>query len=186
MRAKLAAEFRDVVQGVFAQVTASGVLKEVPTLDDVQELPGPLVTAIVELREKAEAFREKIDDDDLHAVGRADLHTAAALGRLQKAVGSVRSADVPSAKAELSLFHDNTPTADNDAQKPLWKYLDALRVLCNDAAEQARPHLERARSSTNAGQNGEAIKEYQQAYKLYSDPVTAQVIKRLREDSLGL
>lgn len=185
-RTKAVAEFHHAVDSVLAQTVASGVLTEAKAADDVKELPGALITAIVDLGDKAAAFREKFDEDELHAIGYADLHTAAALMHLQKAVGGIKSGDLPGAKSELSLFHEASPNPDAEAQKPLWKTLDALRALCNDLAEQAKPHLQRARSAADAGQNGEAVKEYQQAYKIYPDPETAQTIKRLREDSLGL
>ena len=95
VRAKKVAEFRAAVQAVVVQSAASGVLQETTTLDEVKELPPALSAAITQLDEKAAAFREQFDEDDLHAVGRADLHTAQALVHLGKAVGDIRAGDVP-------------------------------------------------------------------------------------------
>ena len=185
-RTKLVAEFRDSTQRILAQADAGGLLTEPASLDEVKSPSASLADTITGLRELASQLRQKLGDNDKLDDCRADLATSEALAYLQKATLDIKSADTRSARAELALFHESTPTAPGEAQKHLWMCLNTMWTLCNRLEADAKPHLERAKSSADAGKNGDAVKEYQEAYRICPDPEVAQTLKRLREESLGL
>jgi uncharacterized protein YecT (DUF1311 family) len=186
VRSKLIGDFQTSVKMVLAQTTASGVLTEAKTLDQVKDIPLSVADTATKLGDRAADLRQKLATDDHREDCRADLDTADALVYLEKTISNIKAGDTPAARAELSLFHEGSPTPATEAQGPLWKYLESLRALCEALESQAKTHIDRAKSDAAAGQNGEAIKEYQQAYKIFPDPNTAETIKHLREDSLGL
>ena len=185
-RAKLVEELHIAVQPVLAEATAGGTLTVVSTFDDVKEVPAALADDIATLSDKTAAFRQNVDNDDRREDCRVDVETADALVTLQKANQHLKAANAPAANNALAPFRQGSLTTPTSLQKPLWDYLSALRTLCDDAESQADTHLKRAKSAADAGHNGEALKEYQEAYKIYPDPETARSIKRLREDALGL
>jgi len=59
-------------------------------------------------------------------------------------------------------------------------------LLCGRSEKEAEVHSQRAREFDAAGRNGDAIREYQEAYRIFPNPETAEKIRRLQNNSLGL
>jgi len=61
-----------------------------------------------------------------------------------------------------------------------------VQSVCSRSEKDADVHLQRAQSLAWAGRNSEAIREYQEAYRIFPNPATAQKIRQLQDNSLGL
>jgi len=68
----------------------------------------------------------------------------------------------------------------------LWRYLTAMRSLCSRLEKDADIHLQRAQSLASASRTSDAIREYQEAYRTFPNPNTAEKIRQLQDNSLGL
>jgi uncharacterized protein YecT (DUF1311 family) len=186
-RAKLVAEFKAAAQGAVTKGAAAGPYVEYTSLNAVKALPSALTDEITALEDQAAAFRAKLDAaNQLGGDCRLDLDSADALGALRDAVQDITAADTPAASEKLSAFHERGFSPETAEQKLLGKSLNSLWTICDHLKEQAHSLCERAKAAADAGKSAEAIKDYQDAYKIYPDPDVAQTIKRLREDSLGL
>jgi hypothetical protein len=61
-----------------------------------------------------------------------------------------------------------------------------MRLLCSRLEKEAEIHSERAQAFASAGRIGDAIREYQEAYRIFPNPATAEKIRQLQSNSLGL
>ena len=52
--------------------------------------------------------------------------------------------------------------------------------------EEAEAHSQRAAAFAAVGKTGDAIREYQEAYRTFPNPATAEKIRELQRNSLGL
>jgi hypothetical protein len=52
--------------------------------------------------------------------------------------------------------------------------------------KEAEVRSQRAQAFASAGKTGEAIREYQEAYRIFPNPATAEKIRQLQSNSLGL
>ena len=78
------------------------------------------------------------------------------------------------------------PEPSADTQQPLWQYLHSMQQLCSRLQRDATVHAQRAESFAAANRTNEAIREYQEAYRIFPNPATAEKIRRLQANSLGL
>jgi hypothetical protein len=74
---------------------------------------------------------------------------------------------------------DRYPEPPGDNQKRLWRYLTSALSLCNRLKDQAEAHLKGAHSLEMAGKKSEAIREFQEIYRIYPNPATAEKIRQL-------
>src|SRR5262249_41035480 len=88
--------------------------------------------------------------------------------------------------SRLTDFLKSNPEPIVDNQKPLWRYLTSIRLLCNRLEKEAEIHLQRAQASASAGRIGDAIREYQEAYRAFPNPAIAEKTRQLQSNSLGL
>jgi hypothetical protein len=58
--------------------------------------------------------------------------------------------------------------------------------LCNRLEKDALVHVKRAQSLASAGKTSDAIREYQEAYRTFPNPATADTIQQLMHGSRGL
>jgi hypothetical protein len=61
-----------------------------------------------------------------------------------------------------------------------------MRQLCSRLEQEANVHVQRAQSLAAASRPSEAIREYQEAYRVFPNPATAEKIRQLQDNSLGL
>ena len=109
----------------------------------------------------------------------AEIEAVEALFLVDEIARDITAKDIPAARGKLSGFlkRYHEPTADN--QKPLSRYLTSALSLCNRLRDEAEPHLKRAQSFASAGKKSEALREYQEIYRIYPNPVTAEKVRQL-------
>ncbi len=107
------------------------------------------------------------------------MEAVEALVLVDETASDITAKDVPAARRKLSGFlkRYHEPTADN--QKPLSRYLTSVLSLCDRSKNEAETHLERAKSLDSAGKKSEALREYQEIYRIYPNPITADKIRQL-------
>ncbi len=176
---RMIAEFKEQTQSVLKQVgDATGNFRETDRLDAVQNLPAPVSASVSSLADRARDFRLKLGYETAFQESRAETETVEALSLVDEAARNIVAKDTPAARIKLTRFlkRYREPVADN--QKPLWRYLTSVQSICNRLEKEADTHLQRAQSLASAGQTGEATQEYQAAYRIYPNPVTAEKIRR--------
>ena len=160
--------------------------KEFRTLNDVQELPANLTDNISALAERARSFRAQEGyESDVEAC-RGEISSVSALEVRSKVAKQLHAGNAAGATVDINSFYKDNPSPPSDAQKDLWRSLASIRSICNRLEEESKTHLERAQSLSASGKSGEAIQEFQEAYKIFPDPTVAETIEQLREASLGL
>jgi hypothetical protein len=68
----------------------------------------------------------------------------------------------------------------------LWQYLTSIQQVCGRLQRDAEIHSRRAESFAAAGRTSEAIRELQEAYRIFPNPGTAEKIRQFQANSLGL
>lgn len=187
VRNRIIEDFREETQSVFSRVDeATGDFHELGGLDSVQELPTPVSESIDSLIERARDSREKLGYETALRESRAETQTADALAIVDQATHILAAGDAAKAASRVSDFLKRNPEAPAENQKPLWHYLVSLSSLCSRSENGAGVHLQQADLFVAAGKMGDALREYQEAYRLFPTPATAEKIRHLRENSLGL
>lgn len=160
--------------------------QELRTLNDVKELPAATQDKISVLDERVRALREKDHAEHLIEACRAEITAINALQTRSQVAREIHANNAAAALADVNSFLQDNSSPPSDAQKSLWQSLLSIRTLCNRLENESRMHLERGQSFSSAGKAGDAIKEFQIAYRMFPDPKVADSIKQLRENSLGL
>lgn len=183
--AKRVAEFRKETMDVLANTSVpQSDFRKLRSLDDVKELATAEQERISVLAEKVRSLREQ--DEGFVEACRTEMAVALALETRAKLPREIHANNAPAALADLNSFLRDNPSPPSDAQEDLWKSLASIRALCTRLESEARPHIEKAESLSSSGKAGDAIEEFQIAYRLFPDPKVADTIKQLRENSLGL
>jgi len=177
-------ELRKETESVLAQVRdATGNFREIDRLEAVQNLPGPVSASVTVLAARAADFRMKVGYEVAAYECLAEIEAVEALALVDEITRDIVAKDTPTARKKLSSFlkRYHEPTADN--QKPLSRYLNSVLSLCNRSKNEAAPHLQRAQSFGADGKTSEALREYQEIYRIYPNPITAQKIRELEGQS---
>ena len=184
---RMISDFKEQTRAVLSRVSeASGNFQDVDGLDSVQRLPGPISENVVSLADRARDFRARLGYEAALSECRAETETVDALSALDQTTRHIADNDAASANSGLSDFLKNNPEPRADSQKPLWRYLTSIRALCSRLEKQADIHSQRAQAFASAGRNGDAIREYQEAFRIFPNPATAEKIRQLQSNSLGL
>jgi hypothetical protein len=173
-------ELRKETESVLAQVRdATANFREIDRLEAVKNLPGPVSASVTVLAARAADFRMKVGYEVAAYECLADIEAVEALALVDEITRDIVAKDTPTARKKLSTFlkRYHEPTADN--QKPLSRYLNSVLSLCNRAKDEAETHLKRAQSLGSAGKTSEALREYQEIYRIYPNPITAERIRQL-------
>jgi hypothetical protein len=173
-------ELRKETESVLAQVRdATGNFRNPDRLEVIQNLPGPASASVTVLGARAQDFRMKVGQEVVTYEYLAEIEAVEALVLVDQITGDIAAKDTPTARKKLSAFlkRYHEPTADN--QKPLSRYLNSVLSLCNRLKNEAEPHLQRAKSLAAAGKTSEALREYQEIYGIYPNPLTAEKIRQL-------
>ena len=173
-------ELRKQTESVFAQVRdATGNFREIDRLEAVQNLPAPVSASVTVLGTQARDFRMKVGYEVAAYECLAEIEAVEALVQVDEITRDIAAKDTPTARKKLSTFlkRYHEPTADN--QKQLIRYLTSVLSLCNRSRDEAATHLQRAESLGSAGKTSEALREYQEIYRTYPNPTTAEKIRQL-------
>src|SRR5438132_918487 len=109
----------------------------------------------------------------------AEIETMDALVAVDVITRDLAARDTPAARKELSTFLTRYSEPRAEDRKALWRYLSAAFSLCDRSKNEAEPHLQQARSLESAGKKAEALREYQEIYRIYPNPLTADKIRQL-------
>jgi len=184
---RIIADFKDETQAVLSRVSDStGNFHEVDRLELVQKLPAVVSENVGSLVERARDFRAKVGYETALQEYRTETETVDALSVVDQVTRNIAANDASAANSRLSDFLKSNPEPMADSQKPLWRYLSSVQTVCSRSEKDADVHLQRAQSLAWAGRNSEAIREYQEAYRIFPNPATAQKIRQLQDNSLGL
>jgi len=177
---RLIEELRKQTEAVLAQVRdATGNFREIDRVEAVQNLPAPVSVSVTVLGTRARDFRTKVGYEVAAYECLAEMEAVEALVLVDETARDITAKDVPAARRKLSGFlkRYHEPTADN--QKPLSRYLTSVLSLCDRSKNEAETHLKRAKSFDSAGKKSEALREYQEIYRIYPNPITADKIRQL-------
>ncbi len=180
-------DFKEQTQVVLARVgDATGDFQEIDRLDSVQRLPAAVSESVASLVDRARDFRAKLGYETALSECRSETETVDALSAVVRSTRNIAGSDASAANSGLTDFLKNNPEPMIDAQRPLWRYLTSMRLLCTRLEKEAETHLQRAGAFASAGRTGDAIREYQEAYRLFPNPATTEKIRQLQRNSLGL
>lgn len=187
VKSRMITDFKEQTQAVLSRVgDATGNFPEIDRLDSVQQLPPPVSESVASLVDRARDFRAKVGYETALSECRSETETVDALSAVDQSTRNIAGNDASAANSGLTDFLKDNPEPMVDTQRPLWRYLTSMRLLCNRLEKEAEIHLERAGAFASAGRTGDAIREYQEAYRTFPNPATAEKIRQLRRNSLGL
>jgi hypothetical protein len=187
VKSRMITDFKEQTQVVLSRVgDATGDFHEIDRLDSVQQLPAPVAKSVGSLVDRARDFRSKVGYETALHECRTETETVDALSAVDQSTRNIASNDASAANSGLTDFLKNNPEPMVDTQRPLWRYLTSMRLLCSRLEKEAEIHLQRAGAFASAGRTGDAIREYQEAYRIFPNPATAEKIRQLQRNSLGL
>ena len=187
VKSRMIMDFKEQTQAVLSRVDdATGNFPEIDRLDSVQQLPAPVAESVASLVDRARDFRAKLGYETALSECRSETETVDALSAVDQSTRNIAGNDASAANSELTDFLKNNPEPMVDAQRPLWRYLTSMRLLCSRLEKEAEIHVQRAGAFASAGRTGDAIREYQEAYRVFPSPATAEKIRQLQRNSLGL
>ncbi len=173
-------ELKKETESVLAQVRdATGNFREIDRLEAVKNLPGPASASVTVLAARARDFRMKVGDEVAVYEFLAEIEAVEMLVLVDETTRDIATKDVPAARRKLSAFLKRYHEPAADSQKLLSRYLTSMLSLCNRSKDEAETHLERAKSLDSAGKKSEALREYQEIYRIYPNPITADKIRQL-------
>jgi hypothetical protein len=175
------ADFKDETQSVLSRVSdATANFHEIDRLESVQKLPAPVSENVGSLVERARDFRAKVGyETPLHEY-RTETVTVDALSVVDQITRNIAANDASAASSRLADFLKSNPEPTADSQKGLWRYLTSVRSLCSRLEKDADVHLQKAQSLASAGKRSDAIREYQEAGRIFPKPATAEKIRQLQ------
>jgi len=180
-------DFKEQTESVLSRVgDATGNFREIDRLDSVPQLPEPVSDSVASLVDRGREFRAKVGYETALSQCRTETETVDALSALDQTTRSIAGSNASAANSRLAEFLKSNPAPTVDVQKPLWRYLTSMRLLCSRLEKEAEIHSERAQAFASAGRIGDAIREYQEAYRIFPNPATAEKIRQLQSNSLGL
>ena len=187
VKSRMITDFKEQTQAVLSRVgDATGDFREIDRLDSVHQLPPPVSESVASLADRARDFRAKVGYETALSECRSETETVDALSAVDQGTRNIAGNDASAANSGLADFLKDNPEPMVDTQRPLWRYLTSIRLLCSRLEKEAEIHLERAGAFAAAGRTGDAIREYQEAYRTFPNPATAEKIRQLQRNSLGL
>ncbi len=179
---EMISDFKKQTESVLAQVRdATGRFHEINRIDAVSALPEPVAANVRSLANQASELRSKFGYEvEFYECG-VETATVGGLVAVDQATLNFTQRNAPEARLRLVNFFKRYPAPTRDNQKPLWRYLASILISCNKARTDAENHLQRAKSLETGLRKAEALREYQEIYRIYPNPITADKIKLLEE-----
>jgi hypothetical protein len=177
------AEFKQQTESVLTEVArATGNFRAIDDFAKVQALPAPVSAKITLLANQASVFRSKVGYETAIYECLAQIETVEALIRVDQFTGDLVAKDAPAARRKLANFLERYSRPSDDAEKPLWNYLNSALSAGTRARDEAEARLKQARSLEADGKKSEALREYQEIYRIYPNRITADTIKALEQE----
>ena len=187
VRNRIITDFKQETESVVSRVSdATGNFHEIDRLDSVRELPTPVSETVDALMDRARDCRAKLGYETALRECRMETQTTDALSVVDQVTHNIASGNAAEAGTRVSEFLKNNPEPPGESRKKLWVYLASVRSSCSRSEKDADVHLQQAQLFVSAGKIGDAIREYQEAFRIFPTPATAEKIRRLQENSLGL
>ena len=184
---RMTSDFKDETQAVFAQVdSATEHFRSAERLESVAKLPPGISESVSALTQRARDFRAKVGYETALRDFQTETETVDALSAIDQVTRNIAANDAASANAKVADFLKSNPEPSAESQAPLWLYLKSIQQLCSRSEREASVHLQRGESLAAASRTSEAIREYQEAYRIFPNPATAEKIRQLQANSLGL
>ena len=149
----------------------------------MRALPAPVSARVTFLANQGREFRLKLGYETALYECLDEIATVDALIAADEITRDLAAKDTPAARKELSTFLTRYSEPRAEDRKALWRYLSAAFSLCDRSKNEAEPHLQQARSLESAGKKAEALREYQEIYRIYPNPLTADKIRQLESQS---
>lgn len=187
VKERMISDFREETGSVLSQVNeATGNFRGIDRLESVAKLPAPVSESVTSLAQRARDFRAKIGYDVALRDFKTETETVDALSAIDQVSRNVAANDASTANAKLTDFLKSNPEPGAESQKALWQYLGSMQQVFSRSAKAAEIHVQRAESFAAASRTSEAIRELQEAYRLFPSPITGEKIRQLQANSLGL
>jgi hypothetical protein len=184
LKRQIIADFKKKIDFVFGQVRdATGNFREVDLLEQVRNLPPSASAHVTLLANQAREFRMALGYEVTYYECLAEIQTVDELGVVDEVTRDIAAKDTPSARKTLGTFRTRYSEPTAETQKPLWRYLVSLLSLCDRLKTEAEGHLQRALSLQSAGKKADALQEYREIERIYPNPVTAEKIRQLENQS---
>ena len=178
---RLIAEFKQQTKSVLAEVSdATANFRRIDRLNAVIILPPAVTADIASVANRARDFRAKLGYEIAFHECRIETETVDALTVVDSVHRDFAGENALSGQTTLSRFLDRYPEPPSDNQKPLWQYLTSALSLCNRLKEEAAIHWQRAKSLVADGKTSEALREYEEIYRIFPNPTTAEKIRQLQ------
>ena len=177
---RMVADFKEQTESVMAQVNdATANFREIDRLDAVAPLPASVSASVASLAQRARDFRAKLGYEIAFHESKVETETVDALTVVDQIKRSLAGENAPAARMTLSNFLKRYPEPPADNRKPLWRYLTSASSLCHRLKKEAGTHLKQAQSLESTGKKTEALREYQEIYRIYPNPITQLKIQQL-------
>jgi hypothetical protein len=180
-KAEMIAELKKETAATLAQVKrATENFREVQALDKLETFPPEVSASISSLADQTRDFRSKLGYEVAMYECGAETATSEALVALEKATQDLAQKNTPAGRMKLMTFFKRFPLPSRDNQKQLWRYVASFLSACERAKREAEGHLEKARAFQAEGKKEEALREYQEIYRIYPNSITADRIQELQ------
>jgi len=180
---RVIAEFKQQTDSALASVAgATGNFRAIDDFAKVQGLPAAASAKVTLLTNQASEFRSKVGYETAIYECLAQIETVEALIIVDQFTRDLAAKDAPAARRKLSIFLQRYPRPSADTEKALWSYLNSALAVGDRAKDEAESRLKQARSLEAAGKKREALREYQEIYRIYPNRITADTIKALEKE----
>ena len=159
---------------------ATDGFREIHQINAAQAMPAEVSAAISTLSDQARDLRAKLGYEVAMYECGAETSVTEALAAVDQSTRDLTEKNAPAARLKLMKFVKRYPVPNRENHKPLWRYLGYVLRSCEQARKDAQGHLDRAKSLEAAGKKDEAIREYQEIFRIYPNPITADKLQTLQ------
>jgi hypothetical protein len=181
IKRQIIAELKKQTDSVLTEVRhATGNFQEIERLDQVENLPASVSADVTLVANLAGGCREALGQQTMLFECLDEIQTVDGLTVVDEITRDLTAKDTPTARKKLATFLNRYAGPRTENQKLLWRYITSISTLCDRSMNEAETHLAQARAFESAGKKSEALREYQEIYRIYPNPITAERIRQLQ------
>ena len=181
LKRQIIAELQKQTDSVLTEVRhATGNFQEIERLDQVENLPASVSADVTLVANLAGECRAALGQQTMLFECLDEIQTVDGLTVVDEITRDLTAKDTPTARKKLATFLNRYAGPRTDNQKLLWRYITSISKLCDRSMNEAETHLAQARAFESAGKKSEALREYQEIYRIYPNPITAERIRQLQ------